>query len=59
MLSMAETIQRAQALQHDIGPSQPPPTQVQDSHEDGTAIEVNSAPTIGFHDLDATKVNQP
>lgn len=50
MDKMAETIRNAQSVQDTVGPSKPPP--IHDSQEDGTVIDVSSAPTFGFDDID-------
>ena len=57
---MADTIHKAQAEIADQTPSKPPPTPTaRDSQDEGTPIEVSSAPTFGFDDFDLNEVNQP
>lgn len=47
MSSMAETIQKTQALQSGAGSSKPTPNfEIKTSNEDGTTIEVSSGPTL-------------
>ena len=58
MEEMAETIRKAQANPVGAGSSNPPPTTAaNNSQEDGTTIEVSSAPTFGFDDFDLKEVN--
>ncbi|XP_023768538.1 uncharacterized protein LOC111917106 [Lactuca sativa] len=60
MGEMAEIIHKAQSNPDGVGSSRTPPTTADNnSQEDGTAIEVSSAPTFGFDDFDMNEVNQP
>ena len=55
-----DTIRKAQAVNVDQGPSNPlPASKIQESQEEGTTIEVSSAPTFGFDYFDLNEVNQP
>lgn len=57
---MEATVQQAQTLHDDVGPSQPPPTnEVQGSNEDGTTIEISSELVFGLDDLDIDEIDQP
>ena len=60
MDNMADTIRKAQEVTADQTPSKPPPSTIaKDSQDVGTEIEVSSAPTFGFDDVDLQEVNQP
>lgn len=59
MTTMSETIRNSQNIPDGAGSSKPPTTtNVRESNEDETTIEVSSGPTFGFDDFDVNEVNQ-
>ena len=59
MSKMESTIQQAQNLQSDAGPSKPPPTAEIHDSIDGTAVEINLGPVFGLDNFDLEDVQQP
>lgn len=60
MTAMAKTIGNAQNIHVGADPSKPPATtNVLESKDDETAIEISSELTFGFVGFDINEVNQP
>lgn len=57
---MEETVQQAQVVESSAGPSKPHVNvEDHDSNDYGTAIEISSAPTLGFHENTFEDVQHP
>lgn len=57
---MENAVQKVQEMENVVGPSMPPPkNEVQDSNDDETTIETNSALTFGLDENNVDEVQQP
>lgn len=60
MPEMEKSVQIVQGMENIVGHSQPlPNTEAHDSNEDGTTIEISSAPTFGLDDNNVDEAQQP